>query len=78
MVLDELKKHKKIATAKHNVYAYRQNDRKWSQLNKNKNHSRVTAENGKLLSECNDDGENRAGEWVLEPLIVTFRLSQSF
>ncbi|CAF0883345.1 unnamed protein product [Adineta ricciae] len=52
MVLDELKKHKKIATAKHNVYAYR-----------------VTAENGKLLSECNDDGENRAGEWVLEPLI---------
>ncbi|CAF0868416.1 unnamed protein product, partial [Didymodactylos carnosus] len=53
MVLDELKKHKKIANAKHNVYAYR-----------------IMSENGKLISECNDDGENRAGEWVLEPLIV--------
>ncbi|UJR09802.1 hypothetical protein I4U23_014028 [Adineta vaga] len=53
MVLDELKKHKKIATAKHNVYAYR-----------------VTVGNGKILNECNDDGENRAGEWVLEPLVL--------
>ncbi|CAF1052530.1 unnamed protein product [Adineta steineri] len=52
MVLDELKKHKKIATAKHNVYAYR-----------------VNTETGKIINECNDDGENRAGEWVLEPLV---------
>lgn len=76
MVLDELKKHKKIATAKHNVYAYRYNDGNRFLFKKIIIHSRVTAENGKLLSECNDDGENRAGEWVLEPLIVMFCLSQ--
>jgi hypothetical protein len=34
---------------------------------------RVMSENGVMINECNDDGENRAGEWVLEPLMVKFR-----
>jgi hypothetical protein len=31
---------------------------------------RIISENGMIINECNDDGENRAGEWILEPLMV--------
>jgi hypothetical protein len=33
---------------------------------------RILTENGTIINECNDDGESRAGEWVLEPLVVRF------
>jgi hypothetical protein len=36
------------------------------------NSFRITSENGKVINECNDDGESRAGEWVLEPLVVSY------
>lgn len=34
---------------------------------------RIINENGKIINDCNDDGESRAGDWVLEPLMVRLR-----
>lgn len=35
------------------------------------NHSfRIVNQKGVIINESNDDGENRAGEWILEPLMV--------
>jgi putative IMPACT (imprinted ancient) family translation regulator len=70
MVLNELKQHKKIANAKHNVYAYRYEIRQGIFKESIRLNFRIISENGMIINECNDDGENRAGEWILEPLMV--------